>query len=99
MRGNSDREIVKPIKSKKFQAKLDQSPLPMQGRGDCKKFLRKVFIRLQKKLRSLPRQMHCNYHCSCANYTWRENVSSSLSIRCFIPGELGSKCPMIKELA
>ena len=78
------------------------------GRGDWKrrleedvsKFLRKVLIRLQNKIKLLtkpaPFQLPIFLHTTPGE---RVSVSTILSIRCFTPHELESKCNMIKELA
>ena len=56
--------------------KVDHSQLPMQNKMkldmNAFKFLRKVFIRLQKESSSLPRQFHSNCHCSYKLHLERE---------------------------
>ena len=86
------------------QTKLDHCQLPMlkKRRLEVNAFMfhRKAFIRLQKELRSLPRQLHSNSHCSCKLHLERvENICVHNPVhKIYHPRENRSYCPKIKEL-
>ena len=95
----SDRKIAKFLNVRNFQQeswisnKSDHCQLPVQKmrlEENNLLFLRNTFIRLQKEIRSLPRQLHSNCNCSCKVHSRvRISVSTLLSIRYLIPGKTG----------
>ena len=63
------------------------------------KFPRNIFIRLQKESRSLPRQLHSNYQCSCKLH-WRENICAHNSFHkiFYKRVNLSYNCPLVNQL-